>query len=115
MKRADDGPTGMPVITDEFRYLNLLEAGLWIAVAVVSAGIGLRRAGRVRHRCLVLAAAMIAFGASDVVETRTGAWWRPWWLFAWKAACVAVFLALLVEHYRARSLARRLQRGRLTP
>ena len=105
----------MPTITDEFRYLNLMEAGLWIAVAVISAAIGLRRAGRVRSRCLVLAVAMIAFGVSDVVETRTGAWWRPWWLFAWKAACVLVFLALLVEHYRARFLASRAARGRLTP
>lgn len=103
------------VITDEFRYLNLLEAGLWITVAVVSAAMGIRRPGRVRKRCLVLAATMFAFGASDVVETQTGAWWRPWWLFVWKAACVAVLLALLVEHYRARLAARRAERGRLTP
>ena len=97
----------MPVITDEFRFLNLAEAGFWIAVAVIAAAIGARRSGRVRGRCFLLAATLIAFGLSDVVETTTGAWWRPWWLFLWKAICVAVLLALLVEHYWRRSAAAR--------
>jgi hypothetical protein len=29
---------------------------------------------------------------SDLVEARTGAWWKPWWLFVWKAACVLLML-----------------------
>jgi hypothetical protein len=89
----------MPVITDEFRFLNFVEAAFWIVVAVIAVAIGARRPGRVRRRCFLLAATLIPFGLSDVVETGTGAWWRPWWLFVWKAACVAVLLALLVEHY----------------
>src|SRR5687768_8223826 len=96
----------MPVITDEFRFFNLVEAGLWFVVAVVAAAIGVRRSGRVRGRCFVLAATLIAFGFSDVVETTTGAWWRPWWLLCWKAICVAILLTLLVEHYRRRFAAR---------
>ena len=32
-----------------------------------------------------------AFGISDFVEIHTGAWYRPWWLLAWKATCVAGF------------------------
>ena len=96
----------MPVITDEFRFLNFVEAGLWVVVAVVAAAIGARRSGRVRARCFVLAATLIAFGLSDVVETTTGAWWRPWWLLCWKAICVAILLALLVEHYRGRRAGR---------
>lgn len=94
------------VITDEFRLLNYLEAGLWIAIAVVALVIGLGKAGRTRSRCLILAATLVAFGFTDVVETTTGAWWRPWWLLAWKTACVLVLLALLVEHYRRRSAKR---------
>ncbi|MBE7458640.1 MAG: hypothetical protein KJ057_17160 [Phycisphaerae bacterium] len=41
----------------------------------------------------------LAFGASDVVEADTGAWWRPWWLLAWKAACLAVLLTLLIRTF----------------
>lgn len=38
----------------------------------------------------------IIFGISDFVEMGTGAWWRPWWLLAWKGACVAVGLIILI-------------------
>jgi hypothetical protein len=89
----------MPVITDEFRLANYYEAGLWIVIGLIALGFALRGVGHVRSRCLILAVTLVVFGFSDVVETRTGAWWRPWWLFVWKAACVAVLLALLVEHY----------------
>ncbi len=97
----------MPTITDEFRYLNFLEACLWVAIAAIAAVIAARNPGRVRSRCLTLALTLVAFGISDVVETRTGAWWRPWWLLVWKAACVVVLLALLVEHYAGRRARRR--------
>jgi hypothetical protein len=43
---------------------------------------------------------MLVFGASDLVEMRTGAWWSPWWLFAWKAACVLLLLAGFVRYFR---------------
>ena len=89
----------MPVITDEFRTANYVEAGLWLAIGLIAAVVALRKTGRVRSRCLLLASAMLAFGCSDLVETTTGAWWTPWWLFVWKAICVAVFVLLLGEHY----------------
>jgi hypothetical protein len=34
----------------------------------------------------------VVFGASDVIEAQTGAWWHPWWLFVMKALCVLGFL-----------------------
>jgi hypothetical protein len=40
-------------------------------------------------------------GASDIVESRTGAWWRPWWLFAWKAVCVIALLFLFASYFRS--------------
>ena len=81
---------------------NMAEAALW---GIVAAGF-LVAAVRPRLRMMKLAAgaAFLAFGASDVVEAHTGAWWRPWWLLAWKAACVAVMLWLLCGYLR---LARR--------
>ena len=97
----------MPIITDEFRQANLAEAGLWFVIAATAVAMAMRKPAPVRRRCLVLAVTLVAFGFSDVVETRTGAWWRPWWLLAWKAACVAILVVLLVEHYRGRYHARR--------
>jgi hypothetical protein len=47
------------------------------------------------------AGTFVLFGASDLIEVRTGAWWRPWWLLAWKAACVFALIVLLVGYYRA--------------
>ena len=34
-----------------------------------------------------IAVALGVFGASDVIEVFTGAWWRPWWLAVMKIAC----------------------------
>jgi hypothetical protein len=43
----------------------------------------------------VAAAVLLAFGGSDVVETRTGAWWHPWWLLVWKGLCVVALVVLV--------------------
>ncbi len=100
----------MPVITDEFRQANHVEAGLWIAIGVIALLVAIVRPGYARRRCLVLSPTMIAFGFSDIVEATTGAWWRPWWLFLWKAACLVVLVALLAEHYWRKFTPRRRQR-----
>ncbi|MHC4132622.1 MAG: hypothetical protein ACYSSP_06740 [Planctomycetota bacterium] len=42
---------------------------------------------------------LIAFGCSDFVEIRTGAWWRPWWLLVWKGGCLTGFAILLAWYY----------------
>jgi hypothetical protein len=71
-----------------FVHANHVEAALWAAFALV-----VLLSGRSRSR-LTLATALLLFGISDLVEARTGAWYRPWWLLTWKAACLAVMLAL---------------------
>ena len=50
-------------------------------------------------KTMLAGATLLAFGASDLVETSTGAWYDPWWLFLWKAACVACLLACLGLHF----------------
>ena len=85
-----------------FQTANYVEAGLWFLT-----GIGfLVHAGwpRTTKRTMLIIAVVtvLAFGISDVVETQTGAWWRPWWLLAWKAACVFAFLVLLFRYARRR-------------
>lgn len=90
----------MLAIQDQFFVLaNYAEAVLWFAVGVGFAIAACRRPSR-RRAWLVAAAAFIAFGVSDVVEASTGAWWRPWWLLGWKAACVIVFAGLLMGRWK---------------
>jgi hypothetical protein len=88
----------LAAVAREFVYSNYIEAGLWIVLGSGAAA----QAGDVRRDLLILEVDLITFGVSDLVETRTGAWWRPWWLLAWKAACVGVMLALLANHLRRR-------------
>ena len=89
-----------------FANSNHLEAGLWM---VIGAGFFVRVATKSAFRgpCAIAAITFIAFGFSDVVEARTGAWWRPWWLLVWKALCVLVFLALLFQYAKWRKAASR--------
>jgi len=83
-----------------FMLANYAEAGLWALIGLVCAGYALRRAGVARRRCWQAAAVFVIFGGSDVVEAHTGAWWRPWWLFVWKAACVLALVVLFVDYRR---------------
>ena len=71
---------------------NLLEAVLWVGIALTLLAWAIRESGRRRRLWRILAAAFLVFAVSDVIESQTGAWWRPLWLLALKAACIAVFL-----------------------
>jgi hypothetical protein len=78
-----------------FVYGNYVEAALWAVLGVVAAL-------RLRNRAgVALAILLIAFGISDLVETTTGGWYKPWWMLAWKTACVIGILAIGVPAYRA--------------
>lgn len=85
---------------DFFRFANYAEAGLWALLGLGLALGGLRRRGDIRRSAWAGAVILVLFGLSDVVEAGTGAWWRPWWLLAWKAACIVALTALFVRHYR---------------
>jgi hypothetical protein len=74
-------------VPDLFVAANLAEAVLWCGVAVIVL---------LKWRHWPAALLLIAFGLSDVVETQTGAWWRPWWLLAWKTACVLGLLVIVL-------------------
>lgn len=78
-----------------FVRANLVEAALWAAMAVVVLVRWRRPAG------IVLAGALLAFGLSDVVETRTGAWYRPWWLLAWKGVALLAIVTCGVRVARS--------------
>jgi len=95
----------MPIAADSFfQFANYAESVLWFIVGAAFALAAGRRKGSARRQCLAAAVLFVAFGGSDIVETQTGAWWRPWWLFAWKAACVLGLVALLFTYWRDRRL-----------
>ena len=92
----------MPLTTTidpEFAFQNLVEAGFWCSLGL---GFLVAALAKPRHRARLLAVALtlVVFGASDVAESRTGAWWRPWWLLVWKAACVILLAGFFWRHYR---------------
>lgn len=79
---------------------NLIEAGVWFVLAVALFVHALRGENRIRPTLFTIVVTLVAFGGSDLVEARTGAWWRPWWLFLWKAACVVVLLLGFLRYFR---------------
>lgn len=86
---------------DPEEYGNLIESVFWSIFAVVFF-VKARLVGRNQFRRLFvqLAAAFLAFGISDLVESRTGTWWDPVWLLIWKATCILIFFLGTREYYR---------------
>ena len=83
-----------------FETANYMEAGLWGLIGLAFLGhAAIRDDAKRRHR-IGAGILFVLFGISDVVEAGTGAWWRPWWLLAWKGACLIGLLLLLREHVR---------------
>jgi len=71
---------------------NYIESALWFVCAGLVLGYLLLKSPEPKTIFSVLFITFILFGASDIVEARTGAWWRPFWLLSWKAACICSFL-----------------------
>ncbi len=82
------------------RIGNLFEAGLWLAFTVILSVKAWQSQGRLCRIFARLAAAFLVFSVSDVIESQTGAWWRPLWLLLVKIACVVVFYISLREYHR---------------
>ncbi len=81
---------------------NLIEAGVWFVCALAVLVQAMRDTATLRKTLFTLAGSLALFGASDLVEARTGAWWRPWWLLVWKSACVIVLAAAFIRYFQIR-------------
>jgi len=88
------------VITRAFQISNYIEAALWSSIGIGFAVAAMSRSGITRRRCWIAAVTFVLFGISDLVESHTGAWYRPIWLLAWKGACLVVFAVLGFVHFR---------------
>ena len=83
--------------------INVFEVFWWTGCGSVVLVKTLRAGTLPRGRGYLLAATFVLFGLSDVVELQTGAWWRPWWLLVWKAACLAILVSAAVRWRRERT------------
>jgi hypothetical protein len=79
---------------------NYCEAVLWFVLGGVVVIAARKQSAAVRRNAWIAFAAFLAFGVSDLIEVRTGAWWTPWWLFVLKAACVLVLAGCLFRHLK---------------
>ncbi len=89
---------------DVERTGNLIEAGFWIIFGVVVTLVLWRQARRLTPFSLISGMVVILFGLSDLVESRTGAWWRPWWLLLWKAICLTGMAVCFLKYIQARKV-----------
>ncbi len=79
---------------------NIIEGVFWIVVALFFLVPTLRSGEKHRWFCLFGALVFIAFGLSDFYEVHTGAWWKPWQLLLWKAACIVGIVVTVVWYVR---------------
>jgi hypothetical protein len=81
-----------------FIAFNLLEAAMWLVLGTIVAVRARLAVPRLRRVGFVAASALIAFAGTDIVEARTGAWFRPWWLLVYNGLCIAVLLGCYVAY-----------------
>ena len=81
---------------------NAAEVALWFVLGIGFLIGAIYRKGHPRVMAILSGLIFLAFSASDLIEIQTGAWWRPWWLLAWKGGCVAGLIVLYVIHVRKR-------------
>jgi hypothetical protein len=79
---------------------NWVEAALWLGVSLIFLGLARKAEGPRRRIFLILTAAFFVFALSDVIETQTGAWWRPAWLLVIKGGCILVLFGCFRAYYR---------------
>ena len=80
---------------------NLIEAAIWFAVSLACSIRSLRGEGRLRVIFSLLAGTFFVFAITDLIESETGAWWRPQWLLGLKALCVLGIVGGFAAYYAA--------------
>lgn len=81
---------------------NACEAIVWFILAGVFYFFNVFNLKQGQKQNRVMSALLIFFGISDIIEIYTGAWWRPWWLFLWKAVCLLGIGFTIINFYLKR-------------
>jgi hypothetical protein len=76
---------------------NYIEAIFWISIGITYLYFANTKTSKLYF--FFVALTFITFGISDIVEANTGAWWKPLWLFFWKAICLISFIILIIVYY----------------
>ncbi|MEM7386165.1 MAG: hypothetical protein AAF514_14585 [Verrucomicrobiota bacterium] len=79
---------------DAHGFFNLGEAALWAVIAIVLLRKSVKLPTERKKRARWAALSFALFGASDLWEIQTGAWWTPWPLPLLKAGCVLSLVSL---------------------
>jgi hypothetical protein len=85
---------------DLVTVFNGCEAVLWSVLAFVVAMRFRKSEVGLRRLAWVMAALLVAFAVSDVIEMQTGAWWRPVGLLVLKGVCLAGLTGCFVAMIR---------------
>jgi len=93
-------------------WFNVIEAGIWITMAGWLLFLALRRRSSLKKTFLVFSVTLFFFGISDLIETQTGAWYKPFSLFMLKAVCVLFIASCLFVLFRNRSECERVMNGK---
>lgn len=91
-----------PDAVDYVFWFNALEAGLWTVFALLVAALGHRVRGMTPRLRAAFVLSFLAFGLSDVIETRTGAWWKPPGLLVFKGLCLVSLAVCSADLWRNR-------------
>ncbi|MHC4265575.1 MAG: hypothetical protein ACYSUK_06540 [Planctomycetota bacterium] len=84
---------------DIHSHFNLVEGIFWIVLAFIVWVWSFKVESIFQKFHIVAGILLVAFGCSDFMEIRTGAWWKPWWLLVWKGVCLTGIVILLVWYY----------------
>ena len=82
---------------------NTAEALVWIVIALVIAARASFPRPSPRRIGFIASAAFVAFAGTDLIEAKTGAWYRPLWLLAYNAVCVAFIVGCYVKYLSLRN------------
>jgi hypothetical protein len=81
------------------QWFNFIEGLWWIGLGTGMAYFSVKN-NKLRKMLYASTVLLVLFGISDFVEIHTGAWWRPWWLLAWKAGCIVAGIICLIFYFR---------------
>lgn len=81
---------------------NFYEALFWYFIGVALLATALLDKSKSLHRTNLIISSLLffTFGVSDLIEMRTGAWWRPLGLLLLKGGCVIGFLFCFVRYLK---------------